>query len=354
MDVYTSITLNYLPKARILAQTIKRFHPDWVFHLVISESSNVLSNETNPIVFKKELFDHVVWINEFDIPDLPAWIFKHTVVELCTAVKGYYLHYLAQKGVDKIVYIDPDIAIFNDLSRIDELLDDNGILLIPHLVDYTDDPHSIMDNEINGVMRHGVFNFGFLGVNASRKDGARFIDWWWKRLYDYCYADYEIGLFTDQKWGDLIPSFFEDYYIIRDPGYDVASWNLDCRQISVDANGQLMINGQYPLRFYHFTGYDSGAGMGVVEHLTKGGKNPIVWELWGWYENQLQLDGHADLSNQPCTYDYFDNNIKITKQMRLMYRNNLDLQRQYSDPFSTSATNNFYQWCAAQNLLGKS
>jgi hypothetical protein len=29
MIVYTSITLNYLPKAKILAKSLKQFHPDW-------------------------------------------------------------------------------------------------------------------------------------------------------------------------------------------------------------------------------------------------------------------------------------------------------------------------------------
>lgn len=348
MDVFTSITLNYLPKARILARSLKKFHPDWIFHLVICERSDALNQGENSIVLEQDLFDHVVWLDECDIPDRSAWIFKHTVVELCTAAKGYYLHHLAHKGVEKIIYLDPDIAVFNDLSPIDELLEDNAIVLIPHLVDFTDDPQSINDNEIGGAMRHGVFNFGFLAVNSKRKDGARFADWWWKRLYDYCYADYERGLFTDQKWGDLIPSFFEDHYIIRDPGYDVASWNLDCRQVSLNPAGQLTINGEYPLRFYHFTGYDSGAGRGVIDYLTAGGTNLIVKELWAWYNHQLTLNGHADLGKQASSYDFFDNGKKIIKEMRVLYRNRLDLQQKFIDPFETSHKDSYYNWYTRQ------
>ena len=344
MDVFTSITLNYLPKARILAQTLKQFHPDWTFHLLICERSDVLTREADPIIIEKDLFDRVVWLNEMDIPDLSTWVFKHSVVELCTAVKGYYLHSLAQQGVEKIFYLDPDIAVFNSLDQLDTLLEDNGILLIPHLVDYTDDPHSIENNEIAGTLRHGVFNFGFLGVNAERKDGARFVEWWWKRLYDYCYADYDRGLFTDQKWGDLIPSFFADYFIIRDPGYDVASWNLDCRQISFNSAGQMLINGQHPLRFYHFTGYDSGAGMSVIDYLTTGGNNAVVRELWDWYNYKLNANGHAELVRHPCSYDYFDNGKKILKEMRLLYRNRLDLQQRFTDPYTTSAGDSYYNW----------
>src|SRR5262249_20641383 len=38
MHFFTSITTNYLPKARVLATSVKRFHPKAVFHLVCSDS----------------------------------------------------------------------------------------------------------------------------------------------------------------------------------------------------------------------------------------------------------------------------------------------------------------------------
>jgi len=295
MIVFTSITLNYLPKAKILAKTLKQFHPDWQFHLVISDK--IPPDKVN--LFNLELsqpyFDKVVWIDELPIPEINGWIFKHSVVEICTAVKGPYLQHLANLGHGKIVYIDPDIAILNSLDPIEGWLDEYGILLTPHLLDYTDNPQTIQDNEIMGTMRHGTFNLGFLAVNSMITDGRRFIDWWADRLLHYCYADYERGLFTDQKWVDLAPSFFEKLLVIHDPGYDVASWNLDCRELSFNPQGQLVVNGRYPLRFYHFTGYDSGAGMNVVTSLTSGGANPVVNELWDWYIRQLEMNGHQTM-----------------------------------------------------------
>lgn len=207
MIVFTSITLNYLPKAKILAKTLKQLHPDWQFHLVISDKipsgmENLFGQELN-----QPIFDKVVWIEELPISDINSWIFKHSVVEICTAVKGPYLKYLADQGFEKVVYIDPDIAIINSLDPIDTWLDEHGVLLTPHLLNYTDNPQSIRDNEIMGTMRHGTFNLGFLAVNTLNRDGRRFVDWWNDRLLDYCYADYEKGLFTDQKWVDLAPSF---------------------------------------------------------------------------------------------------------------------------------------------------
>ena len=335
MIVYTSITLNYLPKAKILAKTLKQFHPDWQFHLLVSDKIP----QPKHALFEEELsqpcFDKVVYAEDLPIENIKGWIFRHTVVEICTAVKGPYLQVLADEGHEKIMYIDPDIAIFNSLSPLEEWMNDYGILLAPHLLDYTDNTQSIQDNEIMGTMRHGTFNLGFLGINSSKRDGRRFVDWWSSRLRNYCYADYERGLFTDQKWVDLAPSYFENLLILRDPGYDVASWNLDCREITFSPEGQLRVNKKYPLRFYHFTGYDSGAGMNVIASLTSGGANPVVKELWSWYIRQLDLNGHQEMRSIKSFYDTFDNGTKIDKEMRLLYRRSPDLQEIFTNPFDT-------------------
>lgn len=352
MIVFTSITLNYLPKAKILAKTLKQFHPDWQFHLLISdrippEKTNVYEEELS-----QEYFDLVFWTENLPLENINGWLFKHTVVELCTAVKGIYLRKLADDGHKKIMYIDPDIAIFNPLSPLEKILDTAGIILAPHLLDYTDNTQSIQDNEILGTMRHGTFNLGFLAVNTKQTDGRRFVDWWGDRLRDYCYADYDRGLFTDQKWCDLAPSFFPNLHILHDPGYDVASWNLDCRRISFDKKGQLIINEEYPLRFYHFTGYDSGAGMNVINSLTSGGESPIVRELWGWYIRQLDENGHNQLGKQTCYYDAFDNGVKIEKEMRLVFRNTPDLQNVFKYPYDTDGgKGGFLTWWKRDRIV---
>jgi len=277
MIVFTSINLNYLPKARILSYTLKKLHPDWKFHLLLSEKKNSVS------WVERELseFDLVYYIEDLSIPSIQEWISNHSVVELCTAVKGPYLKKLVSEGSGKILYIDPDIAIINSLSELDTLLDDYSILLTPHFVNPPSAPRFIEDNEIAGAMRHGIFNLGFLGINGKKDEGLKFSNWWSNRLENYCFADYSRGLFTDQKWCDFVPAYFENYKIISDPGYNVASWNLDEREITCGENGELLVNKKYLLRFYHFTGYDSGAGESVIE--ANFSNNLRVKELWDWY-----------------------------------------------------------------------
>ena len=137
---FTSLTNNYIPKARILAKSLKKFHPDWVF--------NVALNEPLPEQFQieNEPFDNLITMNELGIPSLESWIFQHKVTEICTAVKGYVAAYLFEKkGAEKVIYLDPDIAVFNSLQPIADLLDQHPIILVPHVCK----PEEQMDDIIN-------------------------------------------------------------------------------------------------------------------------------------------------------------------------------------------------------------
>ena len=70
MHFYTSININYLPKARILAKSVKKFCPDSKFSLVFSD---VMPQEIEP---QKEPFDEIITIDNLGLPvsNLNFWI----------------------------------------------------------------------------------------------------------------------------------------------------------------------------------------------------------------------------------------------------------------------------------------
>lgn len=335
MDVFTSIVTNYLPKARVLASTLKLRHPDWRFHLCISDRNSTNSR----LKTTGEPFDSVIWIEELNIENIYQWIFKHAVVEICTAVKGPVALSLLQRGAEKVMYIDPDIAVFNRLDEIDRLLDDHSVVLTPHLLEFEDVKSAIEDNEVC-ALKHGVFNLGFFAINNS-SEGNRFANWFNQRLLEYCYADIPNGLFTDQRWCDLAPTFFQDLHILRDPGCNVASWNLSRRKLEFSRDGTLLVNGG-PLKFYHFTGYDSGAGDTMT--LRYCGGNHIVGEIWTWYRRQLQKHGQQELGKLKWDFDFFENGEQIPQQARLLYRQREDLQKAFPNPFTMGKDEGYYRW----------
>lgn len=335
MQVFTSVTVNYLPKARVLAESVKRFHPEATFHLMLSDAiPPELRESPGP-------FDTITHVEELPIKDIRQWIFKHTLVELCTAVKGPFCQKLmAEHPHDPVFYFDPDIVVLSSLEPLLASLREHDILLTPHQTEPDSATDAIMDNEICSL-RHGIYNLGFLGL-APTAEGRRFADWWADRLLDFCYADIENGLFTDQRWVDLAPAFFPTVKIHRDPGCNVATWNLTNRRVTGATPYNLFVNGN-PLCFFHFSGFDSGAQKIMLDKFGK--HSPALFELRDWYVEQCERAEQGRLGTTAWAYGCFDNGVPITLHQRLLYRLRGDVRTVFPDPFLAQDINNsYYHW----------
>jgi hypothetical protein len=344
MHVFTSVTANYLPKAAALAHSVKRVHPESTFHCLLSDDlPSCPASITEP-------FDNIINIEELGLQNLPQWIFRHRIVELCTAVKGTAFQYIAQKfNAERIYYFDPDIIVFNRLDDLQKKLDKNSILLTPHITTPETNPQAILDNE-HCCLRHGVYNLGFLGIRMQGQ-GTQFINWWADRLRNACYDDVPAGLFTDQRWVDLAPGFFDDIAIVRDPQYNVATWNLTHRTATGTVPYGLEINGN-PLVFYHFSGFDSGAQKIMLERYA--GNSRVLFELRDWYIARCEELGQSTLGKTPCVYGFFSNGQPVTTPHRLLYRQRPDLMNAFPDPYDASnVDSSYFHWFQANGTAQK-
>lgn len=338
VHLFTSITTNYIPKARVLAKSLKKFHPDYQFHIVLSDRIPRLIDIHN------EPFDSIITIEELKIPNLRSWIFKHTLVEMCTGVKGFgFKEIIRRYQPDYVFFFDPDMVILSPIDSLIDKLNKNSILLTPHQTEPEETDRAIVDNEICSL-KHGVFNLGFLGIRPSENsEGLKFIDWWTARLRDYCYDDKLNGIFTDQRWVDLAPAFFDDLGIAREPIYNVATWNLTHRTATGSIEQGIKINGQ-PICFYHFSGFDSGDQHVMLKEYGK--KSPVLFELRDWYIEQCNLSDQKELGKIACIYGCFDNREAITTVQRTIYRSRVDLQSAFPDPYATSdLSKSYFNWC---------
>ena len=338
--VYSSFTYSYLNRARVLFRSLRRFHPTWELVALITDQP--------PRGFKldveREDFDRVVLAEELGIADFQSWMFKHDVVEVCTAVKGPFLHQACASGADIVMYLDPDTALLNSLDPLVELLGTDDILLTPHLVDPNDEHSAILDNDLS-ASRTGIFNLGFVAIR-TRGEGARFAKWWNDRLLTYCYDDMPNGLFVDQRWCDHVPALFDGVKIVRDPGYNVASWNLSTRKVAISKGGDITVNG-VPLRFWHFTKLGP-----TGDAMTKryAGNNFEVYEIWRWYKAAVDAMTEASIPERYWAFDTFSDGTAIKKPHRVLYRERGDLQQRFPDPFDAS-NGGYRAWLAAEGRL---
>ncbi|MFN3512992.1 MAG: hypothetical protein ACK41C_08110 [Phenylobacterium sp.] len=333
VTVYSSFTFSYLNRARVLFQTLQRHHPDW-------ERVALITDEPPPgfdFDPAREPFDRVVFAQDLGVPNFRSWLFKHDVVEICTAVKGPFLHQACAGGADVVIYLDPDTALIDRLDPLIEWLGDHDILLTPHLTDPNEDRAAILDNDLS-ASRTGIFNLGFVAVRTGG-EGARFARWWNDRLLEFCYDDMPNGIFVDQRWCDHVPALFDRVKVIRDPGYNVASWNLSRRKISIGKDGAVRVNGDYPLRFWHFTKLGP-TGDTMTRRYAR--DNYPVYEIWNWYKRQVAAVTDPAIPERYWAYGAYDDGTPIEKAHRVLYRERGDLQEAFPDPFGAG----FRAWLA--------
>lgn len=335
MYFYTSITTNYLPKARVLAKTLKQYNQDAIFYLAIADDL------PQNFDLKNEPFDEVLFIQDIiNVDNLAAWIFKHTVVELCTAIKAAAaLKIFNTTTANKVVYLDPDIAVFSSLDELSQLLDNCNFALTPHLTTPEKTHDAILDNEVC-ALKHGIYNLGFLAVRRC-DEGMAFLKWWHARLLEFCYDDIPNGIFTDQRWIDLAPAFFDGCKIIREPNYNIATWNLNNRLVSQGADDEYLAEGK-PLQFFHFSGFDSKAHHSMLSKYGK--KDSCVFKLSEWYTAAIAQSGQENLGNTPCKYSFYSNGEKIENIHRKLYRTRKDLEIAFPSPYSTEQKNSYLSW----------
>jgi hypothetical protein len=332
--VFTSANNAYIPKASILVESLKNIYPEFYFICVLSDKKD------NSIDYA--VFDEVLTVEDLEIPaaNLETWIFSHTTVELCTAVKPFaFKKIFRDKNPECILYIDPDIVLYSPLVELFEALEKFPVVVTPHVTVPAVNEIDMLDGEMLGCLRHGVFNLGFLALKNSG-EGITFLNWWADRCLGYCYDDGPRGLFTDQRWIDLAPCFFEDMKILRLPNYNVATWNLYYRHIEKDENGILVVNQKYPLRFFHFSGFDLGTHELMLKRHAP--DNQTVLEMTNWYIERQKFYRQDEIGKKTGFYDAFPDGEVISRDMRIYFRNN-NLDTKFSGPYSNHAYRDWWR-----------
>lgn len=346
--IYTSCALNYYAKTLALVQSARRSSPNASVTLCLCDA---LPEGIDP------LSDGFVrcW-TPADLGYDEAWIFQHNIMELYTAVKGRALVELmkAEPDADLYVYLDPDVYTYNDLSVVADYLGDTSIGLVPHILTVEMTDIGVRLTEMS-VTEHGIYNLGHLLVRPD-DNGRALARWWMERLDRYCFDDREFGLFTDQRWMDLVPAVFNGVCIIKQPNLNVASWNLAGRRVWIDARADGESDERdfrvdnYPLGTYHFSGTgQSGTHRRIREIFDP--TNGATAEIERRYEAAISANGQARFEHIPPAYDVFDDGSHVLAPMRKAYRLSGDLQITFPDPYRTDGSETLIGWMR-RNLPG--
>jgi len=317
--VYTIVSKNYMHYALTVRESFleKNSTSDFVIFLMdklmtddeVKVFNGLIDNNVKIIGFD-EVSNNVrkTYFNEMQ--------FKFTVLEMNTGLKPFAMEYLMNSGYEKVMYIDPDIMFYRSIDRILKALDDNDILLTPHILEpYGDEKRP---TEID-IMMAGTYNLGFLAIKNT-KNTLKMVQWWQERLYLYGFSDIKNGMFTDQKWMDLIPSLYEDVCVFKDPGHNVAYWNMHERVVE-KKNGEWVVNSE-PLVFFHFSGLPLHDLSIVSKHQDRHNLEsfPELKPLFEHYSNSVKSFGPESFGKMKYYFDYIGgSNIQIEDCLRKDY-----------------------------------
>lgn len=291
---FTICAKNFLAYARVLYKSVSEHYPDTPFYAVLCDR---FDSAVDP---RKEPFPFIR-LADLDIPGLREMTSYYNITELNTAIKPFAFLYLFEKlNFDAVTYLDPDILVLDRMEELDAHLESGAQAVVtPHLLE----PSGADDVTDRGILLAGTFNLGFLSLRKT-PDALKFLRWWASRLEKECIIKMEDGIFVDQKWCDLLPSFVSDVRILRHPGYNVAYWNIHQRQIKKNNDGWLA-NGE-PLRFFHFSGNQLDNDKLLSRHRPglKLAELGDVAALMKLYRERIYGEGHTRYRDLPYAFSW--------------------------------------------------
>jgi hypothetical protein len=325
LAVFSLCSNQGVPQVQVLFETVKNFLPEADRFLILADARHPAVPYPNGCV--------VIAANELGISDFANFAFRYDRQEFAAAVKPFaFLHLLGVCGYTHCLYFDSDIELFNPLPAVMEALEANAsFVLTPHILAPAEQAHG--SNDI-AIMRGGTFNLGFLGVSGTEEARDR-LAWWARWLHTHCVDERPIGLFIDQKFMDLMPGLAGSARILRDPGLNLAYWNLPQRHFVPSATGGPTVDGR-PLGFFHYSGFDPATPdwLSTESEQLRGGALPQSWHPFlAGYAERLRVAGYGRVPADCYAYGRFASGVPIPLIARRMFRD--DYPTWPGDPFES-------------------
>lgn len=239
MNFCTLFDSNYLTRGLALWSSLKRFRGN-DFHLWI-----LCMDERVEDILRQMNLSNVTLVPLATLEDEGLLKAKRdrTPMEYCWTCTPILPHHLlnTQPNLNHIIYVDADVAFFQDPKALLNELGSRSVLIFEHKF-----PTRLRHQEET----MGRFNVEVI-VFRNDPSGRDCVAWWRERCIEWCYYRVEPGRMGDQKYLDEWPKRFSGVSVATDEIPAIAPWNLETYQFGKDGR-TLLANGR-PVLFYHFS-----------------------------------------------------------------------------------------------------
>jgi len=348
MHGLTIVARNYLPQARVLAATFREHHPGAGFSTLVIDGTE--ADRRDPDAGEVLLVDDL----GLALDEWRPMAAMYTVMEFATALKPAALRHVLRRLApdDAVAYIDPDIQVMQPIVDVFQHAAATGIALTPHLLQPMPRDGHTPDEAV--IMHAGIYNLGFICVGAA---AMPMLEWWHQRMRTDAVVDLRNALFTDQRWIDWVPALYS-HTIERDPGLNVAYWNIHERPLTVDAEGTVLTAG-VPLRFFHFSGFDPDVPWRLSKHAGPNprgllSRDPVLAALCADYARRLDEQGFGRRAGS-YGFDVASDGSNLHPLVRSAYRREWMAATTGSgslppDPFEPSQRDAWARWRTASTI----
>jgi len=320
---FTICSNNYLAQAKALGDSLSKYNPDYKFviGLVDRRSADVDYSFFQPY--------EIIPIEDIGIAEFDEVWKKYNIVELNTAVKPSMFKYIFEKHptLENAFYFDPDILIYEPITKLEMEFAEADILLTPHILTPMEfEPVKVVPSE-NTFLNFGLYNLGFIGLKNNSTNIKKLLDWWENRTLTWGFINVCDGFFVDQLWINFVPIYFERVKILREMGYNVAPWNLHERGKIVRRDGKYILPDSSTLSFFHFSSYKYTEPDSMARHYDRFNFSNCleVRPLYQQYHALLLANRIESLSKETCYFvrrreEYIEELRKETRKREFIRR----------------------------------
>ncbi len=151
---------------------------------------------------------------------------------------------LRQADVGEVItYLDADLFFYASPAPLFDAMEGSSVGLVGHR-------HHWWTRRLE---KYGRLNVGWVSFRANEA-GRRAAEWWRASCIEWCHGFLDGDRFADQKYLDHMAVRLPGVVEIAHPGANVGPWNLCRHSLSRGSDGGFVVDGRFPLVFFHYSG----------------------------------------------------------------------------------------------------
>ena len=343
MRVLTIATLDSLPRARVLARSLRAHQPDWTHEVVLVAGQEVVAATAEA---DRSLDVHAA-DSELDL-DVEALLALHDEHELIALLAPALLAHSSKCVSEPVLHLPSTVWVLADLQPIESALSSHSVLLAPRVT--AELPEDGLEPSPSQLDRAGRMDETIIGVDGS-PESRRFLEWWSDHV------EQALGSLDARQSGDrpedrpwlsrfleLAPARFSSA-VLDEPGCNLSLWNLHRGTLQAGAE-RVSVDGRWPLRFLHLPGFepDHPSRLAADASRARVSRSPALHELCERYAQELLDAGWSDIDHHREVGRRLADDLVYDESLRAAYATALALGEPIGDLFDARCTQDFISW----------